>query len=43
MLDFTLIINHQLFSDYYLGQILNRVTKKADRSREKAWQQLIAL
>lgn len=43
MLDFTLIINHQLFSDYYLGQILSRVTKKADRSREKAWQQLIAL
>lgn len=43
MLDFTLIINHQLFSDYYLGQILNRVTKKADRSREKAWQQLITL
>ncbi len=43
MLDFTLIVNHQLFSDYYLGQILNRVNKKKNTQREKTWQYLISL
>ena len=43
MLDLTLIVNHQLFSDYYLGQILNKVTKKRNVQREKAWQSLVTL
>ncbi len=43
MLDLTLIVNHQLFSDYYLGQILNRVTKKRNATGEKVWQSLVTL
>ena len=43
MLDHTLIINHQLFSDYFLGQILNKVTKKKNAQREKVWQSLVSL
>lgn len=43
MIDITLIINQQLFSDYYLGQILNRITKKKNTQREKSWQSLVSL
>lgn len=43
MLDHTLIVNHQLFSDYFLGQILSKVTKKKNTQREKVWQSLLSL
>ena len=43
MLDHTLIVNHQLFSDYYLGQILNRVSKKKNTQSEKTWQSFVSL